>query len=139
MKFPSREWCDAAAVSLLRDPGVVAAIADFGPALWGLVLERGGSLASDFCVLARIEPGRPVQLSFPQDEDELEDYEPDYIGWLAYPLCKAMLQSARPDPLRAILEGKVRVKGDLERLMKHAGKHQGAGLETLRALPTEFV
>jgi hypothetical protein len=137
--FPSREWCESAAVSLLRDPRVIAAIADFGPALWGLVLERGGGLASDFCLLARIEPGKAVQLSFPDDEDELEEYEPDYIGWVAYPICKALLQSARPDPLKAILDRKVRVKGDFERLVKHAGRHQGAGLDALRALPTEFV
>lgn len=139
MKFPSREWCETAAVSLLREPRVTAAIADFGPALWGLVIERGGTLKSDFCVLARIEPGKPAQLSYPEDEDELEDYEPDYVGWVAYPVCKALLQSARPDPLKAILEGKVRVKGDFQRLVRHAGKHQGAGLEALRALATEFV
>ena len=143
MKFPSREWCAAAAAALLRDPSAVSAIADFGPVVAGVVIEKGGGLRSDFCVLARIEPGRPVQLSYPDDEDELEEYEPDYIAWAPYPLCRALLSQAiagkRPDPLRAVLERKVRLQGDLQLLVKHAGRHKGAGFEAIRAVPTEFV
>lgn len=143
MRFPSREWCEAAAAASLRDPAVVRAIADFGPVLAGVVVERGGGLRADFCVLARIEPGRQSRLSFPEDEDELEEYEPDYIAWAPYPVWRAMLADAlagrRPDPLRAILERKIRLKGDLQRLVKHAGRHSGAGLDAVRAIPTEFV
>jgi hypothetical protein len=119
---------------MLADPAVIAAIADFGPVVAGLVIEE-----PTFCVLARIEPGEPVELSFPEDEDELEEYEPDYIGWASYALLKTLLQQERPDPLKAILERKVRLQGDLERLVKHAGRHRGAGLEALRSIPTEFV
>ena len=132
MRFPSREWFEAAAVAMLGDPAVIAAIADFGPVVAGLVVES-------FCVLARIEPGKPVRLSFPEDEDELEELEPDYIGWASYELCRTLLRQEKPDPLKAILEGKVRLQGDLERLVKHAGRHRGAGLEALRGVPTEFV
>jgi hypothetical protein len=142
-RFPSRAWCEAAAVAMLRDPAVIAAIADFGAVVAGLVVERGGGLASDFCLLARIEPGKPVKLSYPDDEDELEEFEPDYICWASYGLCKTLLEETlagrRPDPLRAILERKVRLQGDLERLVKHAGRHRGAGLDAIRGVPTEFV
>jgi hypothetical protein len=144
MLFPSREWCEAAAVAMLRDPEVIAAIADFGPVVAGVVIERGvaSRLESDFCVLARIEPGKAVKLSYPEDEDEMEALEPDYIGWASFSLCKELLEKTRagerPDPLRAILDRRVRLRGDLERLVKHAGKHQGAGLEALRGVPTEF-
>jgi hypothetical protein len=143
MKFPSREWCEAAAAAMLRDPAVISAIVDFGPVVAGVVIERGGGLRSDFCVLARIEPGRPATLSYPEDEDELEEYQPDYVAWAPYPMCRALLQQARagkrPDPLRAILERKIRLQGDLQRLLKHAGRYQGSGLEALRAVPSEFV
>ena len=126
---------------MLRDPAVVAAIADFGAVVAGIVITGGPD--GDFCVLARLEPGKAAKLSFPDDEDELEEYEPDYTSWAPYALCKALLQAAqagqRPDPLRAILERKVRLKGDLERIVKHAGRHQGAGLDAIRGLPTEFV
>jgi hypothetical protein len=142
MLFPSREWCEAAAIAMVRDAEVIAAIADFGPVVAGLVIERGEELPSDFCILARVEPGKPARLSYPDDEDELEALEPDYIGWAAFSLCKELLEKThaggRPDPLRAILERKVRLHGDLERLVKHAGRHQGAGLAALRGVPTEF-
>ncbi|HXL39783.1 MAG TPA: hypothetical protein VN928_04480 [Myxococcales bacterium] len=143
MKFPSREWCEAAAAAMLSDPEVVAALADFGPAVAGVVIERGGGLRSDFCVLARIEPGRPAKLSYPDDEDELEEYQPDYLAQAPYPFCRALLEQAaagqRPDLLRAILERRIRLQGDLQRLVRHAGRHRGAGLQALRAIRTEFV
>jgi hypothetical protein len=128
---------------MLKEPAVIAALADFGAVVAGIVVERGAGLASDFCILARIHPGRKVKLSYPQDEDELEEYEPDYIAWAPYPLCRALLETAfaggRPDPLRAILERKVRLRGDLARLVRQSGRHQGAGLAALRAISTEFV
>lgn len=140
MKFPSRDWCKAVAAAAERDPGVQAAIADFGPVAAGVVIE---GLKPPFCVLARIEPGKPAVIEFPDDEDELEEMEPEYIGWISYTLCKSLLQAAfagqRPDPLKAILQGQVKLKGDLQRLVRHAGKHQGAGLDALRTVPTEFV
>jgi hypothetical protein len=143
MKFPSREWCEAAAAAMLSDPEVVAALADFGPVVAGVVIERGGGLRGDFCVLARIEPGRPAKLSYPDDEDELEEYQPDYLALAPYPFCRALLEQAsagqRPDLLRAIFERRIRLQGDLQRLVKHAGRHRGAGLQALRAIRTEFV
>ncbi len=143
MRFPSREWCEALAAALLRDPSALAASAGFGPVVAGIVVEKGGGLAEDFCVLVRARPGEGVKLEFPEDEDELEEYEPDYVAWAGYPLCKALVQEAqrggRPDALRAILDRRVRLQGDLERLVKHAGRHHGAGLEAIRAIPTEFV
>src|SRR5205823_3915859 len=82
---------------------VQAAIAEFGPVVAGIVVERGAGLRSDFCVLARIAPGKPASLSFPDDEDELEELSPDYIAWAPHALCRSLLGAAmrgeRPDPL----------------------------------------
>jgi hypothetical protein len=140
LKFPSQAWCVAAAGAMERDPSVIAAVNDFGPVVAGVVIE---GLKPPFCVLARIAPGKPTQLEFPEDEDELEEMEPDYIGWVSYELCRSMLQATfagqRPDPLKPILRGEVKLHGDLQRLVVHAGKHQGAGLDALRTVATEFV
>jgi hypothetical protein len=140
--FPSREWCEAAAAALLADEQVQHALAEFGPVTAGMVVERGDGLASDFCSLARLRPGSPADLSFPDDEDELEELEPDYIAWAPYTLCKELVRTAlaggRPDPLKAVLERKVRLRGDLERLVKHAGRHRGAGLDGIRTVATRF-
>jgi hypothetical protein len=176
--FPSKEWCAAAAAAAMRDPEVIAAIADFGPVVAGLVIvgcsavpappvagkarssvgcsavpappvagearsSVGEGRGSDFCILARIEPGKLPVLSYPDDEDELAEYQPDYLGWASYTLCRSLLEETfagrRPDPLTAILRGEVRLQGNLEKLVKHAGRHQGAGLEALKTVPTEFV
>ena len=128
---------------MLTDPETVAAIDDFGPVVAGVVIERGGGLRSDFCVLARIVPGQEFALWYPEDEDELEEYDPDYIARAPYAVCRGLLERTfageRPDPLRAILERKVRLQGDLQRVVRHAGRHRGAGLDALRAVPSEFV
>jgi hypothetical protein len=140
--FPSREWCEAAAGALYEDAEVQAAIADFGAVVTGIVVERGEGLRSDFCVLARVAPGKRASLSFPDDEDELEELSPDYIAWAPHALCRSLLGAAlrgeRPDPLRAIVERKVRLRGNLQRLVKHAGRHPGAGIDALRRVPTRF-
>jgi hypothetical protein len=140
--FPSQAWCEAAARSLLADDEVQVALSDFGPVTAGIVVERGEGLPGDFCLLARLRPGAPAELRFPDDEDELEELEPDYVAWAPHSLCKQLLRAAlsggRPDPLRAIVERKVRLRGDLQRLVKHAGRHRGAGLDAIRTVPTRF-
>ncbi|HEY2028719.1 MAG TPA: hypothetical protein VGH20_05885 [Myxococcales bacterium] len=143
MLFPSREWFEAAAAALARDPLVMAANADFGQVVVGVVITRGAGLSDDFCVLVRIEPGKPFQLRYPDDEDEVAELEPDYICWAPYAVCKSFLQTAqaggRPDLLKAVLSGQMKLQGDLQRVVRHGARHQGAGAATLRALPTEFV
>jgi hypothetical protein len=122
---------------------MIAALEEFGQVAVGIVIVRGAGLRSDFCVLAHFAPGREARLVYPEDEDELEEHGPDYIGWAHYAVCRALLEEAfageHPDPVRAILERKVRVQGDLQRLVRHAARHKGAGLDALRAVPTEFV
>jgi hypothetical protein len=140
--FPSQAWCEAAARALLADEQVQLALVEFGPVTAGIVVERGDGLASDFCLLARLRPRTAADLDFPDDEDELEELEPDYVTWAPHSLCKELLRAAlagaRPDPLRAVLERRVRLRGDLERLVKHAGRHRGAGLDAIRTVPTRF-
>jgi hypothetical protein len=140
--FPSQAWCEAAARALLADEQVQRALLEFGPATTGVVVERGDGLASDFCLLARLRPPSDAALEYPDDEDELDELEPDYIAWAPYSLCKELLRAAlageRPDPLRAVLERRVRLRGDLQRLVKHAGRHRGVGLDAIRTVPTRF-
>ena len=143
MKFPSQEWVRAAAQALSADPSVKAAHADFGDAVVGVVVQRGAGLDEDFCVLARLYRNKPFELTFPEDEDELEELEPDYLAFISHELARGFLQAAlrgeRPDVLRAVLDRKIKLKGDLQRVVRMAGKHEGAGAGTLRALPTEFL
>ena len=143
LTFPSKEWFAGAARVLHADASVQSALADFGAVVAGVVIERGDGLDGDFCVLARLAPGKPPELSYPDDEDELEELEPDYIARASHALCKEMLRAAmrgeREGPLKAILDRKIRFKGDLARMVRVAGKHQGAGAGAIRSLPTRLL
>ncbi|GAC1338193.1 MAG: hypothetical protein NVSMB23_05610 [Myxococcales bacterium] len=140
LRFPSEEWCSAVAAALHGDPEVRAAVAAFGAFTAGVVVQRGPALSQDFCVLARIVPGADPVLSFPDDEDELEELEPDYLAWAPVALCRELLAAALGgapvDPLKLILSGRIKLKGDLQRIVRAAGKHPGHGLAALRSVPT---
>jgi len=68
-------------------------------------------------VLARIEPGRPAKLSYPDDEDELEEYQPDYLPWRRTFLpdaARAGQRRAEPDLLRPSSSGVSACRANLQ-------------------------
>jgi hypothetical protein len=142
LRFPSKEWWSAVAEALQVDPEVRAAVAEFGAFAAGAVVQRGPGLERDFCVLLRIAPEAPPVLSFPDDEDELEDLAPDYIAWAPYTLCRDLLEAAlagkQVDPLKLVLSGRIKLQGDLQRIVRAAGRHPGRGLAALRSVATEL-
>ena len=114
-----------------------------GAALVAMTMTVSGAFAADSVSKGALAPGKPAALSFPEDEDELEELEPDYIAFVAHDLAKSMLRAAlvggRPDPLKAILDRKIRLRGDLQRIVRLMGRHEGAGLEAIRSLPTHLL
>jgi hypothetical protein len=135
--FPSREWCQTAARALDREPEAQAALSDLGPVTFGMVLERDATLAADFCVFVDAAPGRDAKLVFCDDEDELDDLEPDYLaraqaGTIREVLA-AMQRGQPPDPLALTASGRVRLRGDLGRLVRVGGRHPQAGTASLRS------
>lgn len=143
LTFPSVEWCRAMAAALHADPTVHAALAEFGPFTGGAVVERGAGLARDFCVLARVVPGQPPVLEFPDDEDELEEAEPDYLAHVPHALARQLLQDALrgqiPDPVQFLLSGRVQLAGDVQRIVRVAPRHPTAGRAALKTVPTRFL
>jgi hypothetical protein len=138
--FPSEEWARALNQALSADAGVQAALAEFGPFTAGAILEKGAGLQSDFCVFIDAAPGREARLTFCEDEDELDDLHPNYLATAPHALVRDLLRKALagevPDPLQLLTSGKAKLKGDLARIVKVAGRHPNAGLSALRSLPT---
>lgn len=138
--FPSEEWARALNKVLSADPGVQAALAEFGPFTAGAILEKGAGLKSDFCLFIDAAPGREARLTFCEDEDELDDLRPNYLAVGPHALVRDLLRKALagevPDPLALITSGKAKLKGDLGRIIKVAGRHPRAGLSALRSIPT---
>ena len=141
--FPSKEWCLAAARALTADPSAQAALAEFGAFTAGAVIDRGDGLGRDFCLHVAAAPGAEPTLTFCDDEDELEELEPDYLGHLPHRLVRDLLRAALagqlPDPLRLLTSGQVQIKGDLARLVRVVGRHQTAGLAAIRSIPTRTL
>ena len=141
--FPSKEWFRAAADLLHADPRVQAATKDFGPVTVGLVIEKGDGLKSDFCVYAELKPAQKPKLRFPDDEDELEELEPEFLvrarHAVARKLVEAAMKGEHVDPLTPILNREVKLEGDLQRLVRFAGQHRGAGAGVLTRLATRVL
>lgn len=143
LTFPSKEWFRAAAALLDADAGVLAAAKDFGPVSVGIVIEKGDGLASDFCIFADLMVGKPPKLEFCDDEDELEELDPQYLVRVPHKVARRVLEAAmagtQQDPLSPILNREVKLHGDLQRLVRFAGQHRGAGAGVLLKLPTKTL
>jgi hypothetical protein len=140
--FPSAEWFRAAAKALHADAGTQVVARDFGAVTVGIVIEKGDGLRSDFCAFARLVPGQEPKLEFPDDDDELEELEPEYLIYAPHRVARRVVEAAlagqRQDPLGPILNREVKLQGDLPRLVRFAGKHKG-GAAPLPALPTRTL
>lgn len=121
--FPSLEWCQALVRSLEQEPDVAAACREWGGHSIGVVIGRGDGLARDFCVYARPHASQPKieELRVCEDEDDLELEEPDFVFRFPHGLALQLLER-RLDPLEALTKGKVRVEGDLKRLLTFGQK-----------------
>ena len=140
--FPSAEWFRAAARALHADAGVQAAARDFGNVSVGIIIEKGDGLRGDFCAFARLAPGSEPKLEFPDDEDELDELEPAYLITAPHAVARRVVEAAlrgeRQDPLGPILSREVKLKGDLQRLVRFAGQHKGAA-GTVPVIPTRTL
>ena len=86
--FPSEAWVRAVAAVLHKDASAQAALAAFGAFTAGAVVEKGDGLAADFCVYAKVVPGREPVLQFCDDEDEVDDLKPEYYTCVPHQLVR---------------------------------------------------
>jgi CRP-like cAMP-binding protein len=131
---------------LHKDPSAQAALAAFGAFTAGAVVLKGDGLAEDFCLYAKVAPGKDPVLRLCDDEDELEELGPDYLAHAPHKLVRdvlrAVLAGETPDGLALVTSGRVKLlKGDLGRVVKVAGQaqHRDAGLAAIRSLSTKTL
>ena len=134
MRFGSPAWLAAVVAALGAQPGLGEALQGLAPTL-GLVVEPGPGFPEALLVFARHAEGRIVEVRALHDEDELLELEPAYVLRAPHAVWKALWRGE--DPVRAALSGRVRVRGDLEALIRKA--HHRPLAEAVRAaVPTEF-
>ncbi|HET9551690.1 MAG TPA: SCP2 sterol-binding domain-containing protein [Anaeromyxobacteraceae bacterium] len=134
MEFATRAWIGAIVEALNAHPGLPAAIGGLGPDL-ALVVERSPGFARSLVVWGRQAGGRIAEWRFLHDEDELLELEPAYVVRAPYQVWKELLRGG--DPVQAALSGRVKVKGDLEALLRRAA-HRPVADAALAAVATEF-
>jgi hypothetical protein len=135
VRFPGPSWLDAVVKAVNAHPDLPRALQGLGADL-ALVVEADAGLRQAVAAWGRQERGRLVEWRVLEDEDEILEIRPAYDVRAPYRLWKQLLRG-QLDPVKAALSGQVRVKGDLEGLVRRSSYRyivEGA----LRVVPTEF-
>jgi len=136
LRFASSEWVEAVV-------GEVNAHADLGRALAGLGADLAAVIERDArhfphgaAVWGRQAGGRIVSWRVLEDEDDVLELDPAYVVRASLATWRDLV-CGMADPVQAALSGRVRVKGDLEGLVRRAGYRYIVD-EALRRVATEF-
>jgi len=136
VRFASREWIAAVVEAVNRHPDLPRALAGLGTDLAVVVEAEPVARAPAVAAWGRQAGGRIAEWRLLEDEDDILELEPDYVVRAPYHLWKDVMQ-ARLDPVQAALAGRIRVKGDLEGLVRRANFRYIVD-EALRAVATEY-
>jgi len=135
MRFASRDWIEAVAAALNRQPDLARALAGLGRDAAFVVEAERPAFPRPVAVHAEHEGGRVARWRILPDEDDVLELEPAYVIRAPYGTWKALLRG--DDPVKAALSGAVRVEGDLEALVRRSGYRYVVDA-ALAAVPTEF-
>jgi hypothetical protein len=118
MRFASREWIEAAAAALNAQADLAEALAGLGRDAALVVEADPPAFPRSVAVHAEHAAGRVARVVVLADEDDVLELEPAYVVRAPYRVWKALLRGG--DPVKAALSGQVRVRGDLEALVRRA-------------------
>ncbi|HEY6105456.1 MAG TPA: SCP2 sterol-binding domain-containing protein [Anaeromyxobacteraceae bacterium] len=136
MRFPSEAWLAAVVEAVNRHPDLPRALAGLGPDLAAVVEADPPAFPAALAAWGRHRRGYIAEWRLLEDEDEILELEPAYVVRGPYRLWKELLLR-QADPLQAALSGRLRVRGDLEALVKRANYRYVLD-EALAKVATEF-
>ena len=136
MLFASEPWVAAVVAAVNRHPDLPRALAGLGGDLAAVVDRDPGLFSKGAAVWGRQERGRIAEWRVLEDEDDVLELEPAYVVRAPYLIWKEILLG-RADPVQAALSGRVKVKGDLEGLVRRSAYRYILD-EAIRSFPTEF-
>jgi hypothetical protein len=134
--FASEPWVKAVVESVNRHVDLPRALAGLGGDLAAVVERDGIRFPRGVAVWGRQEGGRIAEWRVLEDEDDVLELEPAYVVRAPYSMWKQILEG-RVDPVKAALSGRVRVKGDLDGLVRRAAYRYILD-QALRSVPIEF-
>jgi hypothetical protein len=134
--FASSEWLDAVVRQVNAHADLPRALAGLGADLAAVVERDAGPFPRGAAAWGRHEGGRIVAWRVLEDEDDVLELEPAYVVRAPLPVWKDLLRG-QADPVQAALSGRVKVKGDLDGLVRRAGYRYIVD-EALRRVETVF-
>jgi hypothetical protein len=136
LRFASAEWVAAVVREVNSHPDLARALEGLGPDLAAVVEREPGVVPQGLAAWGRHAGGRIVEARVLEDEDDVLELEPAYVVRAPLATWRSLLEG-REDPVRAAVTGRVKVKGDLDALVRRAG-YRYIVEEALRRVPTEF-
>lgn len=136
MRFASRQWLSALAAAVNGHPDLAKALDGLGADIAAVVEADPPALPRSVAAWGRQERGRIAEWRLLEDEDEILEIEPAYVVRAPYRLWKELLRG-EVDPVKAALSGLVKVKGDLEGLVRRASYRYILD-QVLEQVDTEF-
>jgi hypothetical protein len=136
VRFPSPEWAAGLVAALNRQPDLAAALRGLPADLAAVVEADPPALREAVAVWGRQAGGRIAEWRVLEDADEILELEPAYVLRAPYRTWKALLRGE--DPVKAALSGRVRVEGELDRLVRRAS-YRYVMEAALGEVPTEFA
>jgi hypothetical protein len=120
LRFASPDWLEAVVREVNAHPDLARALEGLGTDLAAVVERQAPSLPHGLAAWGRHRGGRIVEYRILEDEDDVLELDPAYVVRAPLATWKALLEG-REDPVRAALTGRVKVKGDLDGLVRRAG------------------
>lgn len=120
MRFATPEWLEAVVREVNAHPDLARALDGLGADLAAVVEREPGVVPRAIAAWGRQAGGRIAEARILEDEDDVLDLEPAYVVRAPLATWRALLEG-REDPVRAALTGRVKVKGDLDALVRRAG------------------
>jgi len=136
LRFASPEWLEAVVREVNDHPDLSRALEGLGADFAAVVERDPRLLPRGAAAWGRQSGGRIVEQRVLEDEDDILELDPAYVVRAPLATWRALLDG-REDPVRAALSGRVKVKGDLDALVRRAGYRyivEGA----IGRIPTEF-
>lgn len=132
--FPSEEWVKALEEHTVNDEEYKKAGADWEGDVVMIIEAEEGKLDEPFYYYSKPHHGELLEACQIQSLDEKT---PEYVISGPYSIWKSIVKR-EADAMQMMMKGKIRVKGDMQKLLKYA-KFQQLGMKALQKVETTFI
>lgn len=132
--FPSEEWVKALEEITVSDEEYKVAGADWEGDVVMIIEPEPGKLEEPFYYYSKPHHGELLEA---KQIKNLDEKTAEYVISGPYSVWKSIVKR-EADAMQMMMKGKIRVKGDMQKLLKYA-KFQQLGMKALQKVETTFI